>query len=126
MILIVGGAFQAKLTYALGISGFDKTDVAQGSVCPVEKLCNYKIIDNFHLTIAKTYETGLDTDSLIDGLFSVGHTEIIIADEVGLGVVPVGEHERALRDFIGKTLAEIAKRVENVTRVSCGLGLRIK
>lgn len=126
MILIIGGAFQAKLDYVLQNFGYDKDEVADGSLYPAENIFNYKVINNFHLIIRRNYETCACSAKLIDELFANGKTEVIIANEVGLGVVPLGENERALRDYIGKTLAEIAKRAENVTRVSCGLGLKIK
>lgn len=51
---------------------------------------------------------------------------IVIANEVGAGVVPIEVSERAFREAVGRALCIIAQQAEQVTRCVCGIGVRIK
>lgn len=51
---------------------------------------------------------------------------IIISDEVGNGIVPADAFEREYRERTGRILVELAKKAEEVERVICGIGQKIK
>lgn len=51
---------------------------------------------------------------------------IVIANEVGAGVVPMVREDRAFREAVGRALCVIAQQAESVTRCVCGIGGRIK
>lgn len=51
---------------------------------------------------------------------------VIIANEVGAGVVPVQAEERAFREAVGRALCIIAQQSSHVIRCVCGIGVRIK
>ena len=51
---------------------------------------------------------------------------VVIADEIGCGVVPIDRSDRAWREAAGRALCVLAQKSENVTRVVCGIGVRIK
>ena len=51
---------------------------------------------------------------------------MIVANEVGAGVVPVEAEERAFREAVGRALCVIAQQAQQVTRCVCGIGVRIK
>ena len=51
---------------------------------------------------------------------------VLLADDVSCGVVPVDETARAWREDTGRFLTELAARSARVTRVFCGLPLRLK
>ena len=51
---------------------------------------------------------------------------IVIANEVGAGVVPMTREDRAFREAVGRALCIIAQEAESVTRCVCGIGVRIK
>lgn len=51
---------------------------------------------------------------------------VVVADEVGAGVVPVDADARAYREAVGRALCVIAREAETVTRCVCGIGVRIK
>ena len=51
---------------------------------------------------------------------------IVIANEVGAGVVPMAREDRAFREAVGRALCVIAQQAESVTRCVCGIGVRIK
>jgi len=51
---------------------------------------------------------------------------VIVADEIGCGVVPVDRNDRTWREATGRALCVLAQKSENVTRVVCGIGVCIK
>lgn len=51
---------------------------------------------------------------------------VLICDEIGCGVVPLDAEERRWREETGRCLAALAAAAEEVHRVCCGLGLRLK
>ena len=51
---------------------------------------------------------------------------VVIADEVGAGVVPVDARDRAFREAVGRALCVVAQEAGQVTRCVCGIGGRIK
>ena len=51
---------------------------------------------------------------------------IVIANEVGAGVVPMEASDRAFREAVGRALCVVAQQAEQVTRCVCGIGVRIK
>ena len=51
---------------------------------------------------------------------------VIISNEVGYGLVPVEEEQRRYRETAGRVNCLLAKQAEQVIRVSCGIGMRLK
>ena len=51
---------------------------------------------------------------------------IVICDEIGNGIVPIDPLEREYRERTGRILIEIAKQADEVVRVICGIGQKIK
>ncbi|SHJ58814.1 bifunctional adenosylcobinamide kinase/adenosylcobinamide-phosphate guanylyltransferase [Hespellia stercorisuis] len=51
---------------------------------------------------------------------------VLICDEIGNGIVPMDQTERAYRERLGRLLIELAKRADRVERIICGIGQRLK
>ncbi len=51
---------------------------------------------------------------------------VIISDEIGNGIVPVDAFERTYRERTGRILVQLAGQAEEVERVICGVGQKIK
>ena len=51
---------------------------------------------------------------------------VIISDEISNGIVPIEAFEREYRERTGRILVELAKKAEEVERVICGIGQKIK
>lgn len=64
-----------------------------------------------------------DLDALADEL---ARHEVVIATEVGGGVVPIDPGERAAREAAGRLSCLLAQRAERVVRVFCGLPMELK
>lgn len=108
MKLYIGGAFQ-------GQSELARTE-NPGAV----------ILDSFHETVRNAVKNGRDPRELAQRLCAEQPEAVIVSDEVGSGVVPMLAVERAYREAVGRALCIIAGNSVSVTRVVCGIGVRIK
>ena len=82
-----------------------------------------EIIPDFHLLL-KDY-TG-DPRVFAEDFFREHPNSVVIAVEIGCGVVPIEQNDRAWREAAGRALCVLAQKSETVTRVICGIGVRIK
>lgn len=123
MVLIIGGAYQGKLDYALASYG-------EGSVyrCADEPSADLSadIIDGFHRLVLAQLRNGVDTREYILKNLDALKSKIIISDDISCGVVPIDPEMRQWREAAGRSLALLAGHADEVVRVFCGLGSRIK
>ena len=125
MILIFGGAFQGKLDYAKEHWNFNENDIcyceealtldlSKKVIYGLEKFCFACVLAGTNAKDAlKKYDIPLDD-------------KIIIMDDVSQGVVPIDADRRAWREEVGRTMLLLGKEADEVHRVFCGLGQRIK
>lgn len=124
MKLIIGGCAQGKLGYALERYGLGEDAVADGYL--PGKTGERVIINHFHRWVKSCLKAGESPEEMIRAFVTEYPDCIIISDEVGNGIVPVDAFEREYRERLGRILIEIAKEAEEVVRVICGLGQKIK
>lgn len=84
------------------------------------------VIEDFHEVIRRVMAKGGDPRSYAQKLCRERPAAVIVSNEVGAGVVPMDAEERAWREGVGRALCVIAQAAETVTRVVCGIGVRIK
>ena len=125
MILIFGGAFQGKLEYAKEHWDFTENDIfyceenlsidlSKKVIYGLEKFCFACVCEG-----AETKETlGMYEEPLDD--------KIIILDDDSQDVVPIDPDRRAWREEVGRTMLWLSREADEVHRVFCGLGQRIK
>lgn len=109
MRLIIGGANQGKLAYALSL-GYTMEDVA--TELPTDKPIFYGL----H-SWTKTHPE-LRAEDIPDC--------IVICDELGCGIVPLDRGERDWRERTGRLCCQLAAQATQVDRVFCGIPMRIK
>ncbi|KUG05451.1 adenosylcobinamide-phosphate guanylyltransferase [hydrocarbon metagenome] len=63
---------------------------------------------------------------LTESLENANGTVILVADEVGMDVVPASQEGRIFRDLNGMTNQTLAAKARQVSMVVCGIELRIK
>ncbi len=112
MVLIVGGAYQGKEAYARAYT--EKEGRRE------------RVVSHYETIIREQFLAGRDPVEELHALLSANPDICLVADEVGRGVVPLGKEERRVRDVIGRTLVEAAREANEVYRVTCGIGERIK
>lgn len=125
MKLIIGGYAQGKLEYVLQSYHLTEESVTD-AVLPEERSGRTVVINHFHQWVRACIQQEKQPEELIRAYLSEQPDCIIISDEVGNGIVPLESFEREYRERLGRLLTEIAGKSEEVVRVICGIGQRIK
>lgn len=126
MLLVTGGAYQGKLDYALDITGLGKNSVIDGEYCGFEDVFNCEVIYRFHELVRRLLENEEDVEKFVKKLIEENPEAIIIVNEVGSGVIPLEPFDRKFRETVGRASCMIAKNANEVHRVVCGMGVKIK
>lgn len=127
MKLVIGGYAQGKLQYVLRNDKVDTSMVLDGEIPEEEeKQGKTVVINHFHNWVKRRIaQNGCPEEETMSFLERYPDC-IIISDEIGNGIVPMDALEREYRERTGRILIEIAKKAEEVERVICGIGQRIK
>ncbi|MGN0349315.1 MAG: bifunctional adenosylcobinamide kinase/adenosylcobinamide-phosphate guanylyltransferase [Roseburia sp.] len=127
MRLVIGGYAQGKLRFVLRRYDVEASMIWDGAI-PETRNRQYGsvVINHFHVWVKRRIAEGGHPDEEV--LWLINHIPdcIIISDEIGNGIVPVDALEREYRERTGRILVELAARAEEVERVICGIGQRIK
>lgn len=102
MIFVTGPKFSGKREYIKSALNLSDEEFAERAVWNVEELVSEKAI---------TLEAIADELAL---------KEIVIADEIGCGLVPLDASEREKRERAGRLACMLAERADTVIRVVCG------
>ena len=138
MVLIVGGAYQGKITWAK--EHYPKLDWIDGETCTEEEIYRCQGIFHFHKYIErlmrKRYEEKEENVDFIDEFICMTdiadrlHREnpdiVIVTDEIGYGIVPIDPFERTYREVVGRVCTRIAKYSESAYRIICGIEMKLK
>ena len=84
------------------------------------------LLTDFHKLLREKLAAGEDTLAYAQRLCAEQPALVVVSDEVGSGVVPLSREERAWREAVGRALCLLAEHAESVTRVMCGIGVRLK
>lgn len=130
MKLVIGGYAQGKLEYVLRERERKIAGVCRvwDGVLPGEEETEGKqiILNHFHFWVKERIRQGgcPEEEALV---FVEAHPDcIIICDEIGNGIVPIDGFEREYRERTGRILVKLAEKAEEVIRVICGMGQKIK
>lgn len=124
MELIIGGAYQGKLSYAV-----EKYDIGEAELFDLsDGLPERSFRCFFHLEslTRAAAERGLSAQELADTLLPLFGESVVISREVGCGIVPTDASERLFRELHGSVLRILAREASSVTRIFCGLPERLK
>ncbi len=124
MMLVTGGCFQGKTQYACKTFGVSEEEAADGAVCPMEELYQTKLLYHFHVYIQ--YKMEARQEFSVERLKEENPKVILVTNELGCGVVPVDQFDRAYREKTGRICCQIAREAVQVHRVVCGIGTVIK
>lgn len=120
MILIIGGAYQGKLEFAKKTFGVSDDQI---------HICDTGEIDFSKRCICKIQEfTKHHPDPV--GYFRENREKwkdsILILDDIFCGVVPMGAQMRSWRQETGRLSQYLSREAGQVSRIFCGLELRLK
>ena len=124
MLLIIGGAYQGKLDYAL--ENYPDKSIFHCTVETAEIDLSADIINALHLLILGQTRTETDTLAYLREILPELKNKIIICDDISCGVVPINPETRQWRETLGRSLVLLSKNSNEVIRVFCGIGSKIK
>ena len=124
MILIIGGAYQGKLTYALKKYSVSESEVFDLSLG--DPSARSRIFTHFESYSKRAALSGMPFEEFIKAFLLLANDSIVISREAGSGIVPIDENERYWREYHGRALRELAGHALKLTRVFCGLPEEIK
>lgn len=106
MIFVTGPLYAGKREYIRNALQLSEEEFSSCAVWDVQELAR-----------------GADLPALAD---SLAQKDIVIATELGGGLVPVDKGEREKREAAGRLACLLAERADTVVRVCCGLGQVLK
>ena len=118
MRLYIGGSFQGQAELALSETGRAPETVTR------EQALTAPAIDSFHELLRGLAPA--EARAFATKLMEKNPDCVIVCDEVGMGVVPLEAEGRMFREAVGAAMCLLASRAERVTRVVCGIPLRLK
>lgn len=126
MKLVIGGYANGKLDYVLGRPEAQAYRVYDGCLPEEAEWLEQVIIDHLNLWIKKQLEEQQNPEQRLDEFLKQCPDCILISDEIGNGIVPMDAFERKYREKTGRILIELAKQADEVVRVVCGIGQKLK
>ena len=124
MILIIGGAYQGKLDYA--IENYPGKTIYQCDPENPEIDITAEIINSFHLTVLAQTRAGTDMLGYFQKKLPELKGKILICDDISCGIVPIEQETRMWRENAGRVMTLLSKNADEVIRVFCGIGSKIK
>lgn len=137
MKLIIGGAFQGKLAYAKAAYPANG-DWIDGRSCELKEIMTCGGIHHFHEYVRRILRgeevffaenlTELETQAelFVEELYRQNPDILVVSNELGCGIVPMEQFDREYRELVGRICTCLAARSDEVVRVVCGIGTRIK
>ena len=125
MILIFGGAYQGKLTYARQTYGLEVTV----SLCQEDEAePDYSgiILSSYHLLVLAQLRKGIDPCAYLEAHMEKLREKIILCDDISCGVVPIDAETRRWREAVGRCMGILSRQADTVIRVFCGIGMKLK
>lgn len=132
MKLVIGGRAQGKLNYVLqhmtdeNYQIYDGVFPDDGELFNLTKKNEWLIVNRFHKWVNKELKENRNPEEELEAFLKKGVRFVIISDEIGNGIVPVDAFERDYRERTGRMLITLASQADEVVRVICGIGQKIK
>ena len=109
MILIFGGAYQGKTKYAL-----ERFNITENDIHRIDKW------------ILELLQTDTDIDEAVQKFIDENPNAVMICGDISCGVVPIDPIMRKWRETVGRTLAKLSQKSNEVIRLFCGIPTKIK
>ena len=123
MILIFGGAYQGKTEYAIREFGLSAVcDLTDGGEPDFTK----EIITGIDAFAGRLTAGGENPSEYFASRCELWKDKVLVATDTSQGVVPIDKEVRVAREANGRLLTYLAGEAEQVHRVFCGIGKRIK
>ena len=132
MKLVIGGRAQGKLNYVLqhmtdeNYQIYDGVFPDEGELFNLTRKNEWLIVNHFHKWVNKELKENRNPEEELEAFLKKSVRFVVISDEIGNGIVPVDAFEREYRERTGRMLIKLAEQADEVVRVLCGIGQKIK
>ncbi len=123
MHLIIGGAYQGKTDYAVRELGVRQVDVFN---CELLNAVDWNAPCIVHLERFVLQCLRKDLDPMAELEQQNLQDKVLICEDMSCGLVPMEEEMRAWRELTGRTLCQLSRKADHVTRIFCGLPQKLK
>ena len=125
MIFLFGPLYNGKRAAAAAILHCEMDELSRRAIWDVQELAARTV--NLNMSAGDPDITASRAADKLDALAEkLSRYEVVIATEIGGGVVPMDAGERAAREAAGRLNCLLAERATAVIRVFCGIPLLIK
>ena len=125
MDLIIGGAYQGKLDYAIARFSLDGGDIftcTEDGGMDFSKQCLNKLEEYTLWSVRNNIDAVGEFKNHAVEL----QNSVLICCDIFCGVVPIAAEMRAWREATGRLCNYLARESDTVTRIFCGLEQRLK
>ena len=125
MVLIFGGAYQGKLEFAK--ENFNVTDEDIFG-CTQENEIDWskKVLCDMDQAFLRHVREGKESREVLAEHLKELEEKILIINDISQGIVPMERELRDWREMTGRAMLYLSKEADEVYRVFCGLGSKIK
>ena len=124
MKLIIGGAYQGKLRYALETYHIDEKAVCDCAATDIDFTA--PCIDHIERFALACVQAGRDPVVIFEKNADKWRDAVLICCDISGGVVPIDETMRRWREAVGRLTRYLAGEAGSVTRLFCSLPERLK
>ena len=125
MKLIFGGAYQGKKEFIKEKYNLIDSDILQCSE-DMDFSFDYKAYANINLFILGCLQRKEDPIKFFSSNLDKLKDKVITCEDICCGVVPLGKEFRLYRDNVGKIMQLLSRESDEVYRIFCGLGDKLK
>ncbi len=130
-IVVIGGYAQGKTAFA--VEKFPEYQVVSPQECisMLQEGClkdgasQAFLLDDFHLCMKQWLAEGKDYVQIVEQMLEYP-AWIILANEIGSGIVPMEQSDRMWREETGRMLTKLASKADKVYRMYAGIPTLIK
>ena len=127
MKLIIGCYAQGKLDYVREHFPVEEKNIYEACLPPKRKDVTEEVVvvnrlNQWFLSLESREKAG----KLLEETIGAYRNLILITEEVGNGIVPMTKEDRQWRDDVGALQMELAQQADEVIRVLCKIGQKIK
>ena len=125
MHLIIGGAFQGKTDWAKARFGLKDAEIVE---CAEQVLSDLsaKCITHLERFALCCLRQGKEPKTVLLEEKDRWKDSVLICDDISCGVVPLDAESRLWREETGRALHAVSRHAATVTRIFCGLPLKLK
>ena len=121
IVLIVGGVYQGKLSYAMKRFNAAESDVYRADDVNTDIPCGKKIIYEVDRWILAMIKADINVSDAVKKFAAVNADAVVICNDISCGVVPVDPVMRKWRDEVGRAMAMLTDEAAEVVRLFCGI-----